>query len=156
MLPWRAGPFAELALVGGAGLEQGGQAREQGGEAGQALDVPGVDQPRLEPGSLQQVERRLPVLRRPPSPPGSPPGKPAGQPAPAGTGSCGIGLHLLHPYPGTALIGDPHAAHQLGLARSTAAISSMIPQEPWALLEISNPRARSNNARPVTGSQRPA
>jgi hypothetical protein len=32
------------------------------GPTGQVLDVAGVDQPRLEPGRLQQVEHRLPVV----------------------------------------------------------------------------------------------
>ena len=58
------------------------------GRPGQMLDVLGVDQPGLEPGRLQQVERRLPVVAgRLHHHPGHPQLAQAGRPSPAATGS---------------------------------------------------------------------
>ena len=85
--------------------------------AGQVPDVLGVDQPGLEPGRLQQVEHRLPVVAgRLHHHPGHPQ---AGQPAghrKQRPGHRRIAVHLLQPPAPMVLIGHPHAAHQLGLA----------------------------------------
>ena len=84
------------------------------GSTRQVLDVLGVDQPRLE-GALQQVERGLPVIA------GGlhdhPAHAQAGQPVrhrQQRAGHRGEGAHLLQPSPARA--GQPHAAHQFGLA----------------------------------------
>jgi hypothetical protein len=141
------------------------------GPPGQVLDVFGVDQPGFEPSGFQQVERWFPVVRRGLH---DHPGHPqAGQPVGhrkqrAGPG--GIGLHLLQPPPPVVLIGDPDAAHQLGLAdiQRRHPLDDLLvvlcsgehhgllpwsggrcPQGPWAQLEKSNPRARSDTERPV-------
>jgi hypothetical protein len=140
----------------------------------QVPDVLGVDQPSLESRRLQQVEHRLPVVA------GCfhhHPGHPqAGQPVShrkQRPGHRRISLHLLQPPAPTALIGHPHAAHQLGLAdvqrrdplddllvvlrlrQHLAHLPWIIgegrrPQEPWACMEKSNPRARSDTERPVS------
>ena len=85
--------------------------------AGQVPDVLGVHQPGLEPGRLQQVEHRLPVVAgRLHHHPGHPQ---AGQPAghrKQRPGHRRIAVHLLQPPAPMVLIGHPHAAHQLGLA----------------------------------------
>jgi hypothetical protein len=87
------------------------------GPAGQVLDVLGVHQPRLQPGRLQKVEHRLPVIRcRLHDHPGHPePGQVTGQP-PHRPGQRRIRLHLLQPPARLALIRHPDAARQLGLA----------------------------------------
>jgi hypothetical protein len=87
------------------------------GAARQVLDVLGVDQPRLEPGRLQQVEHRLPVVRRGlHDDPGHPQaGQPVGH-AQQRAGHRGMRSHLLQPPARMVLVGDPHAARQLGLA----------------------------------------
>jgi hypothetical protein len=84
---------------------------------GQVPDVLGVDQPGLKPGRFQQVEHRLPVVRRClHDHPGHPQaGQPVGH-AKQRPGHRRIGLHLLQPPAPMVLVRDPHAAHQLSLA----------------------------------------
>ena len=81
----------------------------------QVLDVFSVDQPRLEPGGLQHVERRLPVVagRFHHHPGHAQLSQPVGQPRQR-LRHRGMRRHLLRPGP--ALAGHPHATHQLGLA----------------------------------------
>ena len=85
--------------------------------ARQVLHVLGVDQPDLEPGRLQQVERRTPVIgRRLHHHPGHPePSQPVGQRLQR-PGHRRVRAHLLRPTARTGGTGDPHAAHHLGLA----------------------------------------
>ena len=85
--------------------------------AGQVLDVLGVDQPGLEPGRLQQVKHRLPVVAGClHHHPGHPQARQPVSHAQQRPGHRGIALHLLQPPPRPVLIGHPHATHQLGLA----------------------------------------
>ena len=81
---------------------------------GQVLDVPGVDQPHVEPVRLQQVERRPPVVRRGLH---HHPGRPqVHQPVRhhlQRTGHRGIGADLLQPAPGPTPAGQADAADQL-------------------------------------------
>ena len=85
--------------------------------AGQMLDVAGVDQPRSRTRRLQQVEHRLPVVRRwPPSPPGS---RPARQPVASPHNDAGHRrVRCASPAPGARPFraGHPDTAHHLGLA----------------------------------------
>ena len=146
--------------------------------AGQVLDVAGAGQPGLEPARLQQVERRLPVvagcLHHHPGHPQA--AQPVGH-AQQWPGHRGVRLHLLQPPSRPVLIWHPHAAHQLGLAdiqrrhprddlllvlrlRQHLAAShhrpnrsGCRPQEPWALLEESDPRARGDTEGPRAGSR---
>ena len=85
--------------------------------AGQVLDVAGVDQPRLEPVRLQQVEHRLPVVRRRlhHHPGHAQLDQPVGQPQQR-PGHRRIRRHLLQPPSRPPSCGHPHTAHQLGLA----------------------------------------
>jgi hypothetical protein len=87
-----------------------------------------------------------------------------------GAGHRGAGLHLLQPLPRMVLAGTRTQHISSALPISSAATRSMIrssscvlistlpppavgsghcPQESWAQLEKSNPRARSNTERPV-------
>ena len=83
----------------------------------QVLDVAGVDQPGLESVRLQQVVRRLPVVRGGlhHHPGHAQLGEPVGQPQQR-AGHRRVGRHLLQPPTRPALVRHPHAAHQLGLA----------------------------------------
>jgi hypothetical protein len=87
------------------------------GPARQVLDVTRVDQPDLEPGCFQQVERRLPVIA------GGlhhyPRHAQLAQPVrqhQQRPGHRGVGAHLLQPPAWDVGAWHPHAAHQLGLA----------------------------------------
>jgi hypothetical protein len=137
----------------------------------QVLDVLGVHQPGLEPGRLQQIEHRLPVVagglhHHPCHAQASQVIAHAQQRA----GHRRIRPHLLQSPAQMVLIGNPHAAHQLGLAdiqrrdplddlfvvlrpeKHRGLLPSpggRCPQEPGAQLEKSNPRARSDTERPV-------
>jgi hypothetical protein len=141
---------------------------------GQVLDIFGVDQPGLEPGRLQQVRHRLPVVagclhHHPGHPQAGQPVRHAQQRA----GHGGIALHLLQPPAPAVLVRDAHAAHQLGLAdvqrrdprddllvvlrlgKHPARLLRIIgegrrPQERWAWVKKSDPRARSDTERPVS------
>ena len=138
----------------------------------QVLDVLGVDQPRLEPGRLQQVERRPPVVAgRLHHHPGHPQlGQPVGhrQQRP---GHRRVRAHLLQPPPARPGPGTRTQHTTSALPISSAATRSMIssrstrrpatrltspsaiterhgrPREPQGNGE-SNPRARSNNEGP--------
>ena len=149
--------------------------------ARQVLDVLGVDQPRLEPGRLQQVERRLPVVAgRLHHHPGHPQVRAAGRPSPAATGSsssrCVTSCTRARPdpAPGTR---TQHTSSALPM--SNAATRSMISSSSCDLLQHLHtsldhsrttgpaargsrrdganltPRARSNNEGPTAQLPRP-
>jgi len=83
----------------------------------QVLDIAGVDQPHLQPLSLQQIKHRLPVLRRGlhhhPAHPQTPQMIRQLQQR---ASHRGIGRHLLAPSPRLTLVRDPYTADQLSLA----------------------------------------
>jgi hypothetical protein len=81
------------------------------------LDVTGVDQPRVQPLGLKQVEHRLPVIRgglqHHPGHPQTP--QMISHPQQR-AGHRGIGRHLLQPPSRLALMRDPDTTDHLGLA----------------------------------------